>query len=245
MTKDTDKVAIVSGGSRNLGLAIVKALLEDGYRVTTFSRRPTDEIAALRDQHGDRLLALQADLSDSESLTSMVLESEAAHGPVSLLVNNGAIALDGFLGRQTEEEIARTVDINLTGTLLLSRLAARQMMIAGSGSIISISSIVGLRGYKGVVAYSATKAAIDGMTRSMARELGGRGIRVNAIAPGYMETDMVEGLDDKALQRIARRTPLGRMGDVDDVVAVLRFLVSDGAKFITGQTLVVDGGFTC
>ncbi|MEQ8667357.1 MAG: SDR family oxidoreductase [Rhodospirillales bacterium] len=245
MTDNQQNVAIVSGGSRNLGLAIVEALLEDGYRVATFSRRPTDEIVSLGKRHKGSLLDLRADLSRPETLLQVTDASHDAFGPATLLVNNGAVAPDGFLARQSEEEIAQAVNINLTGTLLLTRHVARQMMIAGGGSIISISSIVAQRGYKGVVAYSATKAALDGMTRSLARELGGRNIRVNAIAPGYMESEMVEGLDEKALNRIRRRTPLGRMGEPADIVPLIRFLASDSGGFISGQTVVIDGGFTC
>ena len=136
------------------------------------------------------------------------------------------------------------MDVNLGGTLNLSRICVKQMMVGGAGVIVNISSIVGIRGYKGVSAYGATKAALDGLTRGLSRELGPLGIRVNAVAPGFMETDMTSELTDRQKRRIVRETPLGRLGTVEDVSDVVRFLLSDDARFITGQTFVVDGGLT-
>jgi 3-oxoacyl-[acyl-carrier protein] reductase len=236
-------VAWVSGGSRGLGLEIVRTFLEDGYTVATFSRKSSPDISNLIAAHPGVLRFVAADLADPTSLSAFA-HAVADLGVPSILVNNAGVALEGFLGRQTEAEIARTVSVNLTGTLLLTRLAARTMMVQGYGRIISISSIVGLTGFKGVAAYSAAKAGIDGMTRSLARELGGRGILVNAIAPGFLETEMVGGLDERERRRIARRTPLERLGRVDDITGVVRFLVSNAAGFLTGQTIVVDGGLT-
>ena len=142
-------------------------------------------------------------------------------------------------------DVERVIMINLTGTLLLTRLAVRLMLVRSRGNVISISSIIGLRGYAGLAAYSATKAGLDGMTRGLARELGPRNIRVNSIAPGYLETDMSHGLDMAQRDQIVRRTPLGRLGVPSDVVGAVHFLLSPDSAFITGQVLVIDGGITC
>ena len=145
-----------------------------------------------------------------------------------------------------EAVIDQLVQINLSGTLKLSRQVIRSMLLApGPGVILNISSIIGLRGYRGLAAYAATKAGMDGITRALARELGSRKIRVNSIAPGYLTTEMTGELDEEQRQQIVRRTPLGRLGTPEDVLGSVRFLLSDAAEFITGQTLVIDGGITC
>jgi len=238
-------VALVSGGSRGLGLAIVMALIDRGYRAATFSRRPTKEIAALAERAADRLFFVEADLADTPSLAGLVRRVEGKLGPIEALVNNAGVAPSGLLVHQDERTIRQVLDINLVGSLLLTQQVVRGMMVRQRGRIVNISSIVSIRGDKGTAAYSATKAGIDGMTRALARELGGRGITVNSVAPGYMETDLVGHLDAKQLSRIAKRTPLERLGRTEDVAGAVLFLLSEQASFITGQTLVVDGGLTC
>ncbi len=238
-------IALVSGGSRGLGLSIVASLVENGYRVVTFSRRATKEISALAERSGGRCRFVEADMADGASLERLVRDVESGIGPISALINNAGVAPAGLLVRESDQSIRQVIDINLVGSLLLTRQVARGMMVRQRGRIISISSIVSIRGDKGTAAYSATKAGLDGMTRALARELGGRGITVNSVAPGYMETDLVAHLDAKQLSRIAKRTPLERLGRTEDVAGAILFLLSDQASFITGQTLVVDGGLTC
>jgi len=148
------------------------------------------------------------------------------------------------LGLTTDEDIDMVVDLNIKGTLYMSRLASRRMLARGSGSIVNISSIVGRSGYRGLATYSATKAALDGLTRAMARELGSKGITVNGIAPGYLRTEMSHGLAEAQLQQIIRRTPAGRLGDPDDIARACQFLTDPRNSYVTGQIMVVDGGLT-
>lgn len=238
-------VTLVSGGSRGLGLGIVKALLGAGHRVATFSRRETADVAELASVHGDRFLFTIGDMSHPERFPELLRDVEQRFGRLTGLVNNAGIVAEELIARQPADDIARLLAVNLAGPLMLTRQAVRGMMIEGRGSIVNISSIVSVSGYKGTVAYSATKGGINAMTRALARELGGRGIRVNAVAPGYMETDLVADMDPKQLRQIVRRTPLGRAGAIEDVVGLVLFLLGDGASFISGQTIVVDGGLTC
>jgi 3-oxoacyl-[acyl-carrier protein] reductase len=183
-------------------------------------------------------------MRDTGKFRDLIRGFEERIGRLSALINNAGIVSEDLLARQKVDEIEKLISVNLAGPLLLTREAVRGMMIAGRGAIVNISSIVSVSGYKGTVAYSATKGGINAMTRALARELGGRGITVNAVAPGYMETDLVAHMGPSKLKQIVRRTPLGRPGTVDDVVEVVRFLISDGARFVTGQTIVVDGGLT-
>lgn len=236
---------LLSGGSRGLGLAIAKHLLKDGYQVATFSRSVTEEFERLQEQHPDRLYYFHGDMAHKGTLEDVVKTVENEVGPIATLINNAGIASDGVLAAMPPEQIEQLISINLTGTLLLTRLVVRRMIVRCCGNVLNISSIIGLRGYAGLAAYSATKAGLDGMTRALARELGPRKIRVNAIAPGYLETEMTGKLDDKQRGQITRRTPMGRLGLPEDVVGVVSFLLSPSAGFITGQTIVVDGGITC
>lgn len=246
MTYLNESVAIVSGGSRGLGLAIVRRLLELDYRVATFSRSRTPEIDQLSRQDGvrERFDYESLDAQDTNALTQFVERVSEHFGRIDVLVNNAAIAHDGVLAMATDEEIGRMIDINLKASLVLAKECVRVMLVQQAGHIVNISSIIGQRGFSGLAAYAATKAGIDGMTRALARELGGRQIRVNAIAPGYLETEMSHGLSSDQHAQIVRRTPLGRLGRVDDIVPWLEFLLSDGSGFATGQVITVDGGAT-
>jgi 3-oxoacyl-[acyl-carrier protein] reductase len=199
----------------------------------------------LLSEYPERLSYLPGDMADSASLSRVVKSVEKKTGPIGVLINNAGIAYDGVLPGMPPEQIEKLIHVNLTGTLLLSRLVIRRMLLHNTGDIINISSIIGLRGYSGLAAYSATKAGLDGMTRALARELGPRRIRVNAIAPGYLETEMTHGLSDFQRDQVIRRTPLARLGLPSDVVGVVLFLLSPASAFMTGQTLVVDGGVTC
>jgi 3-oxoacyl-[acyl-carrier protein] reductase len=234
---------IVSGGSRGLGRALVEGLLEAGYRVSTFSRKATEFVES---HAGDeRFLFATADAADSAAVAAFVRQATRRFGPPSGLVNCAGVAVDGVLATMPEEEIDRVVAINLTGALKLTRLVLRAMITSDRpASIVNISSIIGLRGYSGLAAYAATKGGMDAMTRSLARELGGRSIRINSVAPGYLETEMTHGLDPDQKQQIVRRTPLGRLGTPADVIGPVLFLLSDASAFMTGQVIAVDGGIT-
>ena len=235
---------LVSGGSRGLGLALVKAFLADGHRVASFSRRQSGEVAGLLNDYPDQFVFSECDITETDRFKELIRNFEKRIGRLSGLVNNAGIVAEEILARQDVGDIEKLLAVNLAGPLHLTRAAIRGMMINGAGVVVNISSIVSVSGYKGTVAYSATKGGINAMTRALARELGGRGIRVNTVAPGYMETDLVADMDPSKLKQIVRRTPLGRAGTVDDVVGIFRFLMSEEARFITGQTIVVDGGLT-
>lgn len=239
-------VIIVSGGSRGLGAAIVQRLLEAGHVVGTFSRSRTKRINQF-ETHAtwkDRFVYRSLDATDSDPVREFVQRMRSQFGAIHGLINNAAVARDGVLAVMPETDIDLMLDVNLRGCLLLTRECVRGMLVERGGTIINISSIVGLRGFSGLAAYSVTKAGLFGMTRSLARELGSRNIRVNAIAPGYLETEMSGGLSDQQRRQIERRTPLGRLGTPEDVLPVVEFLLSDASQFITGQILTVDGGAT-
>jgi 3-oxoacyl-[acyl-carrier protein] reductase len=215
--------------------------------VATFSRTETDFIRALRqaDPAEERFFWQSLDGTDFTGSKLFAQQVARKFGRLDALVNNAGVAVEGVLGLSSEQDVQMMLQLNLQAAILLAKYCVRLMLPSERGSIVNISSIVGLRGNSGLAAYSATKAGLDGFTRSLAREVGSKGIRVNAIAPGYLETDMSSTLSEAKLSRIAHRTPLGRLGRVEDVVGVLDFLLSERAAFITGQTLVVDGGYTC
>jgi 3-oxoacyl-[acyl-carrier protein] reductase len=242
--EENRQVVLVSGGSRGLGFAVVEALLGQGHKVATFSRQATADTERLSAANPNYFASMVGDLSDPEAFPGLVRESEERLGPLTALVNNAGTLHEALLGRQPIEAIDRVINVNLRGTLLLTRQAIRGMMVRQRGRIVNISSIVSVSGYKGTAAYSATKGGIDAMTRALARELGGRNITVNSIAPGYMKTELTGTIDPAQLRQIVRRTPLGRLGRVEDVVGLVLFLLSDAAAFISGQTIVVDGGLS-
>jgi len=238
------RVVIVTGGSRGLGAGIVAAYLEAGDKVAACARSITPEVEAWQAEFPDRFLFVPADLSSSEDAKNFVEAVMAEWGRIDVLINNAGVARDGILGMATDEDIDVVVDLNIKGTLYMSRLVSRRMLARRSGTIVNISSIVGRSGYRGLGVYSATKAALDGLTRALARELGSRGITVNGIAPGYLRTEMSHGLDPDQLNQIVRRTPAGRLGEPDDIARVCLFLTDPRNSYLTGQVLVVDGGLT-
>ena len=238
---------IVSGGSQGLGGHIVEVLLSTGeWAVATFSRRKNEFLSKMEAAYTGqgRFYHASVDITDREAVRDFVNEVHRRFGSVDVLINNAGVALDGLLPLFKDEDVERLLDINVKGTIYLTRQCVRLMVAQHRGKVINISSIVAGRGFTGLSVYSAAKAAIEGFTRSLARELGRRGITVNAVAPGYLKTDMTHGLSKEQLEQIVRRTPLGRLGEPGDIAPLIRFLCSDGSDFVTGQTFVVDGGLT-
>lgn len=244
------RVVIVTGGARGLGLSLAAALLERGYAVATCSRKSNPELAALLEKHrADGSLMWSACNigieGEENAFFDEVMKWTGAHRLFGL-VNNAGIAGEGILATYPNVNSEQILNVNLFGALRLSRLVLRALLANHeNGRIVNISSIIGIRGYTGLAAYSASKGGLDALTRSLAREVGARQITVNSVAPGYLETDMSAKLTGSQRQQIIRRTPLGRLGTLADVVPVVLFLLSEDAAFITGQSIVVDGGISC
>jgi 3-oxoacyl-[acyl-carrier protein] reductase len=241
----TAPVVAVTGGSRGLGAALCRALVEQGYRVGTASRRPSEETERMSAEHPESFHWWAADFSDAAAVRPWISSVVDQFDGLDVLINNAGVLRQELFISATQADITDTIAVNLTGPLLLAQAAARHMDRRGGGTILNISSINAVRGHRGVASYSAAKAGLDGLTRALARELGPTGIRVNSLVPGYFESDMTNAVTDKNRDRIAGRTPLGRFGAIGDIVSAARFLISPDAGFITGQTLVIDGGLTC
>jgi 3-oxoacyl-[acyl-carrier protein] reductase len=249
MVDQAAKTIIVTGGSRGLGLALVRDLLARGYRVASCGRTTSSEIVALRDdeRHGPNLCWLECGIGREQEESAFFRAVIAWCGRASLfgLVNNAGIAGEGILATFPNVDTQRIVEVNLLGAIRMSRLASQVLLASPRGGrIINISSIIATRGYTGLAAYSASKAGLEGLTRSLARELGRRSITVNSVAPGYFESGMSEGLGQEQRDQIVRRTPLGRLATVEDIVPIVGFLLSPESAFVTGQTIVVDGGLS-
>jgi len=236
--------SLVSGGSRGLGLAIVERFLERGDEVATFSRSGSEPLDRLGERHGHRLVAERLDASDADAVRGFVARVGERFGRIDHCVANAAIAEEGVLATMTDAEIDAMLAVNLRGSIVLVREVVRQMLVNRStfASVTMISSVVATRGSPGLSVYAATKAGLEGFARSLARELGSRGIRVNAVAPGFLETELSASLSEEDRGRIVRRTPLGRLGQVADIVGAVEFLASSRAGFITGQVITIDGG---
>jgi 3-oxoacyl-[acyl-carrier protein] reductase len=243
------KHVIVTGGSRGLGEAMVRRMLADGYRVSTCSRSKTPFVEDML-AHGDyreRFLWANCDIGVATEVDRFVKDTVAWAGADKLygLVNNAAIAMAGILATFPNVDSERILRVNLLGAIEMARAASQVLLRQDSGGrVINVSSIIGSRGYNGLAAYSASKAGLDGLTRSLARELGRRRITVNSVAPGYMRTEMSSTLNAGHLAQIVNRTPLGRLATENDVVGLVMFLLSEEAAFITGQTIMVDGGIS-
>jgi 3-oxoacyl-[acyl-carrier protein] reductase len=241
------KIIIVSGGSRGLGKEVIASFLRDeSVCLSTFSRKVTPFIDSIRasSEYVDRFHFQELNIKSHDDVTQYVHSVHQMFGKVDVLINNAGIAKDGVLALQSQDDINEMIDINVRGTITLTKACVREMLPNAWGRIINITSVIGKSGYRGLSTYSLTKAGLDGFTRSLARELGSRGITVNSIAPGFIETDMSHGLSANQQSQITKRTPIGRLGKPDDVVPLIQFLCSDAASFITGQTIFVDGGLT-
>jgi len=230
------KLALVTGGSRGIGRAIALELGRAGAEVVVGYRTGREEAESVAAEIGGR--ALEADVSDAESAKALV---ETA-GDVDVLVNNAGLTRDGLLVRMSDEDWRTVIDTNLSSVFYTCRAAARPMMRKRAGSIVNVSSIVGVHGNGGQTNYAASKAGIIGFTKSLARELGSRNVRANVVAPGYVTTQLTDVLPPEATDAMLANTPLGRLGDPADVAGAVRFLCSDAAAFVTGDVLLVDGG---
>lgn len=240
-----DKVAIVTGASRGIGREIAIRLA--GYGATVIvnycgSREKAEEVVAYIKEQGGSAAAYQGNVADAESMKEMFAYVTKEFKSVDILVNNAGITRDNLILKMSEEEFDAVIDTDLKGVYNCLKQASRIMLKQRSGRIVNISSVVGVLGNAGQVNYAAAKAGVIGMTKSLARELGSRGITVNAVAPGFIETDMTETLSDAIKENTLTQIPLKRFGKVEDVAETVAFLVSDKAAYITGQTIHVDGG---
>ena len=236
------QVAVVTGGSRGIGRAIATRLASEGARVVVTARSVDGAERAAAELPGERHLGVACDVSDRQAVDALVKRVESELGSLDILVNNAGVTADNVLVRLGDEDWDRVIDTNLKGAFFMVRAVARGMMKRRSGRIINITSVVGLTGNRGQVNYAASKAGLVGLTKSVARELASRGILCNAVAPGYIGTDMTAELGDAAREALNERIALGRLGTPEDVAGVVAFLAGPDAGYITGQVLVVDGG---
>lgn len=239
---DSEPIVVVTGTSGGLGSSIARGLLGHGYRVVGVARRHVapEALGATDSQYRH----IQFDLAAVDDLKGLADEIIRGHGRPYALINNAAIGTDGLLPTMHNREIETVIRVNVTSPIVLSKYLVRPMLSARRGRIVNISSVVARTGYRGLAAYGATKAAIEGFTRSLARDVGPRGVTVNAVAPGFLETDMTVSLGDQNLDRIRNRAALGRFADPEEVAGAVTFLLSDAGAGITGTTVTVDAGST-
>ena len=238
-------VALVTGASRGIGAAIAEGLARDGFDVAigyASDRAGADQTAQRVGAYGQRAVVLQADVADEAQAVGLVESAEAELGPLDAVVLNAGITRDGLFMRMSTEDWDAVIATNLNGAFYVSRAAIRGMVRRRTGAIVAVSSIVGVNGNAGQANYAAAKAGVIGMVKSLAKEVGGRGIRVNAVAPGYIATDMTAVLAEEQRDGILAATPLGRLGTPEDVAGVVQCLCSPSAAFITGTVVRVDGG---
>ena len=244
----TGKTAIVTGASRGIGRAIALRLAAEGAAVLVnyvSQREAAAGVAAQITDFGGRAMVFQANVTKMENVESMVKAAQEEFGKIDILVNNAGIVKDNIIFRMKESEWDDVLEANLKGAFNCIKIAGRGMFRNHYGRIVNISSVVGLTGNSGQANYSAAKAGLIGLTKTMAQELGSRNITVNAVAPGYIETEMTGDLTDSVKENILKEIPLKRFGLADDVAEIVAFLVSDAAGYITGQTINVDGGMVC
>lgn len=242
---DNQKVVMVTGASRGIGKSIATRLAKEGYALAICGTRleTIEPVAqALAEQYQANVIARAVDVSDAKAAKAFVTETVKHFGRLDVLVNNAGITCDGLAMRMKEDDWNRVLNTNLNSVFYLSQAVLRPMMKAKSGSIINVSSVVASMGNPGQLNYCASKGGVEAMTRSLAREVGSRAIRVNAVAPGFIATDMTEQLGDEAKQNLASQIPLGKLGSPEDIANTVAFLASEQSAYITGQILHVNGG---
>lgn len=235
------KLVIVTGASRGLGLAICRQLLQADYSVLALARTQSEELTQLQ-QHGLHFYA--ADLSELDKIPTLCSELTKRYGRPYALINNAAVGYDGVLATMHNTEINSLLNLNIQAPILLSKYLLRPMLLNQRGRIVNISSIIARTGFNGLSVYAASKAALEGFTKSLAREVGKAGITVNCVAPGYMQTEMTSSLQGDKLESVKRRSPLGRLATPDDAASAVLYLLSEQAAAITGTTITVDAGST-
>ena len=239
---------IVTGASRGIGLAIAHRLARDGFQVVAVARRDSEELAAsaasLAQEGLGSLLFRPLDLSDVAVIPTFVRELRRQFGPIYGLVNNAGLGTEGLLATMPDAEIEALIRLNTLSPIMLSKYVVRGMMAEGRGRVINVCSIVASTGFNGLSVYAATKASLIGFTKSLAREVGAVGISVNAIAPGFIDTDMTRGLEGSERKRVIARSPLRRLAEPEDIAAMSAFLMGEGGRNITGAVMTVDAGST-
>lgn len=245
MSDTITRAAVVTGGSRGIGRAVCLTLADQGVNVVVNyagSAAAAEETVSLCREKGAEAIAVQADVSDAAQVEALFAAATEAFGRVDILVNNAGITRDNLIVRISEEDFDAVLNTNLKGAFLCCKKAARLMMRQRWGRIVNLSSVVGLRGNAGQVNYAASKAGVVGMTKSLAKELASRGVTVNAVAPGFIETDMTAAMPQAAKDAMMPTIPMQRLGAPEDVAKAVAFLASDEAAYVTGQVLAVDGG---
>ncbi|SKC87127.1 3-oxoacyl-[acyl-carrier-protein] reductase [Maledivibacter halophilus] len=239
------KTAIVTGGSRGIGKAVALKLAEKGANIVvnyTSNSTKAEEVVNEIKKMGREALAIKADVSNSDDVKNLIKETEKQFSNIDILINNAGITKDTLLIRMKEDDWDKVMSVNLKGTFLCTKLVGKKMMKQRRGKIVNIASIVGIIGNAGQANYSASKAGIIGFTKSTAKELASRGINVNAVAPGFIETEMTKKLSEEVVENYAKNIPLGKMGTPEDVANVVFFLCSQEASYVTGQVINIDGG---
>lgn len=242
MSDTNERVAVVTGGARGIGLAIATTLAEDGFRVAVLDVDEEGAREAASGLPGDGHMGYGADVTDFKAVQSVFKDLEESLGPVEILINNAGITRDNLLLRMSEEEWDQVLTVNLKGAFNTTKAVARGMMKRRRGSIVNIASVIGLMGNAGQANYAASKAGLLGLTKSVAREFASRGVRCNAVAPGFIQTEMTAKLNPEVVEGLKGQIPMGILGQPEDVARVVRFLAGPESGYITGQVIGVDGG---